>query len=88
MKYGAANTVALHPVTGLTTEWYGYFLEDHAVWGEPSGSSILSGIHAADFPDLSASGDQALIDLECDIRLMLGCLKPDECLQLSPVGSG
>jgi len=51
-------------------------------------ASILSGIHAVDFPDLSASGDQALIDLEYDIRLMLGCLKPDECLQLSLVGSG
>jgi hypothetical protein len=61
----------------------GYFLEDHAVWGEPGGSSILSGIHAVDFSDLSASGDQALIDLEYDIRLMLGGLKPEECLQLS-----
>jgi len=66
----------------------GYFLEDHAVWGEPGAGSILSGIHAVDFPDLSASGDQALIDLEYDIWLMLGCLKPDECLQLSLIGSG
>jgi hypothetical protein len=66
----------------------GYFLEDHAVWGEPSGSSILSGIHSVDFPDLSVSGDQALTDLAYDIRLMLGCLKPDECLQLNLVGSG
>jgi hypothetical protein len=65
----------------------GYFLDDHAAWGEPDGCSILSGIHTVDFPDLSASGDQALIDLEYDIRLMLGCLRPDECLQLSLVGS-
>jgi hypothetical protein len=66
----------------------GYFLGDHAVWGQCGGSSILSGIHAVDFPDLSASGDQALIDLEYDIQFMLGCLKPDECLPLSLVGSG
>lgn len=55
-----------------------YFLEDHALWGEPGGSSILSGTHAVDFPDLSGPGGQALMDLEYDVRLMLGCLKPGE----------
>ena len=56
--------------------------EDHVVWGDLSKGSVLSKGYAVQFPDLSASDDQAFIDLESDIRLMLGSLKADERLQL------
>jgi hypothetical protein len=56
--------------------------EGHVVWGDLSKGSILSKGYAVQFPDLSASDDQAFIDLESDIRLMLGSLKADERLQL------
>jgi hypothetical protein len=47
----------------------GSFLEDHATWIKPR-RSTLSGIHVVGLPDLSAPGDQALIDLEYAVRLM------------------
>jgi TraG P-loop domain len=60
----------------------GYFVEQHCLWGDPYAGSVLSRIYAADFPDLWASDDQAFINLENDMRLLLGCLKSDERLQL------
>src|ERR1700732_3474962 len=60
----------------------GYFAEQYCLWGDPYAGSVLSRIYAADFPDLWASDDQAFINLENDMRLMLGCLKSDERLQL------
>ena len=60
----------------------GYFVEQYCLWGDPYAGSVLSRIYAADFPDLWASDDQAFINLENDMRLMLGCLKSDERLQL------
>jgi hypothetical protein len=60
----------------------GYFYDKHAVWGDPAAGSILSRFYAIDFPDTSASDDSVLTALENDIRLMLGCLKPDERLQM------
>ena len=60
----------------------GYFYEDHIVLGDPGNGSVIARGYTVDFPDLSASDDQAFIDLESDIRLMLGSLKPDERLQL------
>ena len=60
----------------------GYFYEDHIVFGDPGNGSVIARGYAVNFPDLSASDDQAFIDLESDIRLMLGSLKPDERLQL------
>src|ERR1700730_7551313 len=56
--------------------------EGHVVWGDLSKGSVLTRGYAVQFPDLSASDDQAFIDLESDIRLMLGSLKNDERLQL------
>ena len=56
--------------------------EGHVVWGDLSKGSVLSKGYAVQFPDLSASDDQAFMDLESDIRLMLGSLKADERLQL------
>jgi hypothetical protein len=50
------------------------FLEDHATWVKPR-RSTLSEIHALGFPDLSALGDRALIDLEYAVRLMRGWLR-------------
>jgi hypothetical protein len=52
----------------------GSFLEDHATWVKPR-RSTLSGIHVVGFPDLSAPGDQVLIDLEYAVRLMRGWLR-------------
>ncbi len=60
----------------------GYFYEDHIVFGDPGNGSVIARGYTVNFPDLSASDDQAFIDLESDIRLMLGSLKPDERLQL------
>ena len=60
----------------------GYFYEDHIVFGDPGNGSVIARGYAVNFPDLSASDDQAFIDLESDIRLMLGTLRPDERLQL------
>src|SRR5271165_406205 len=60
----------------------GYFYENHIVFGDPGNGSVVARGYAINFPDLSASDDQAFIDLESDIRLMLGSLRPDERLQL------
>ena len=60
----------------------GYFYEDHMVFGDPGNGSVIARGYAVDFPDLSASDDQAYIDLESDIQLMLGSLKTDERLQV------
>src|SRR3984893_8139627 len=69
-----------NPVNALMPD--GYFYEDHIVFGDPGNGSVIARGYAVNFPDLSASDDQAFIDLESDIRLMLGSLKPDERLQL------
>ena len=60
----------------------GYFYEDHIVFGDPGNGSVVARGYTVNFPDLSASDDQAFTDLESDIRLMLGSLKPNERLQL------
>jgi TraG P-loop domain len=60
----------------------GYFYEDHIVFGDPGSGSVIARGYAVNFPDLSASDDQAYIDLESDIQLMLGSVKSDERLQL------
>jgi len=60
----------------------GYFFDEHVVFGDLGKGSVLARGYALQFPDLSASDDQALVDLERDIRLMLGSLKSDERLQL------
>jgi hypothetical protein len=60
----------------------GYFFDQHVVFGDLGKGSVLARGYAVQFPDLSASDDQALVDLERDIRLMLGSLKSDERLQL------
>src|ERR1700745_1290539 len=60
----------------------GYFFQDHLVFGDPGKGCVLAKGYAVDFPDLSASDEDAFSSLETDIRLMLGSLKPDERLQL------
>ena len=60
----------------------GYFVEDYQLWGDLGKGSVLARGYAAEFPDLSASDDQAYVDLESDIRLMLGSLNADERLQV------
>jgi hypothetical protein len=59
----------------------GYFLDDYQVHGHLGKGGILSRGYAVQFPDLSASDDQAFVDLESDIRLILSALKPDERFQ-------
>ena len=61
----------------------GYFFEDHICFGDPGRGCVLAKGYAVDFPDFSASDDDAFIGLESDIRLMLGSLKTDERLQLT-----
>src|SRR5262249_50076465 len=68
------------PLSNLIPD--GYFFDEHVVFGDLGRGGILTRGYAVDFPDLSASDDQAFIDLESDIRLMLGSLKNDERLQL------
>jgi hypothetical protein len=83
VKYGAANTVALHPVTGLTTGWY-----SKAVQGIPL---VAGNPYADDYRRTTVSDAEGRFefnDLPAGDYYLLGCLKPDECLQLSPVGSG
>jgi hypothetical protein len=60
----------------------GYFHEDYQVHGNLGKGGILSRGYALQFPDLSASDDQAFLNLESDIRLMLSALGADERLQL------
>lgn len=59
----------------------GCFLDDYQVHGHLGKGGILSRGFAVQFPDLSASDDQAFVELENDIRLMLSALKVDERLQ-------
>jgi hypothetical protein len=59
-----------------------YFFQDHLVFGDPGKGCVLAKGYAIDFPDLSASDDEAFSSLETDIRLILGSLKSDERLQL------
>jgi hypothetical protein len=59
----------------------GYFFKDHLCFGDPGKGCVVAKGYAVDFPDLSASDDEAFISLENDIRLMLGCLRLDEKLQ-------
>ena len=37
----------------------GYFYEDHIVFGDPGNGSVIARGYAVNFPDLSASDDQA-----------------------------
>ena len=60
----------------------GYFVDDYMLFGDLGRGSVLAKGYAAQFPDLSASDDQAFTDLESDLRLMLGCLNADERLQV------
>ena len=60
----------------------GYFLDDYQIHGHLGKGGILSRGYAVHFPDLSASDDQAFVDIESDIRLMLSALGADERLQL------
>ncbi len=61
----------------------GYFLDDHCVFGDPGAGSVLSRSYAVQFPDTSSSDDQALVDIERDLRLMLGSAIKYERIQLS-----
>lgn len=60
----------------------GYFVDNAVIFGDPNNGAIMSKFYDVTFPDLSASDDQAHIDLENDLRLMLGTLKEDERLQV------
>ena len=60
----------------------GYFLDDYQVHGHLGKGGILSRGYAVEFPDLSASDDEAFLELESDIRLILSALGADERLQL------
>jgi TraG P-loop domain len=60
----------------------GWAYEDYLVFGDLGRESVVARGYAVDFADLSASDDQAFIDLESDIRLILGSLGRDERLQL------
>jgi len=60
----------------------GYLVDNHAVWGNLGAGAILSRLYAIEFPDMSASEDWAFDRQESDIRLMLGCMQPDERLQI------
>jgi hypothetical protein len=60
----------------------GYFIDDHIVFCDLGGGSVIAKGYAAEFPDLSASEDDAFSELEAGIRLILSCLSPDERLQL------
>lgn len=61
----------------------GYLVDNHCVFGNPEAGSILSRSYVADFPDMSASDDETFVSLERDMRLMLGCMTPDDRLQLT-----
>ena len=60
----------------------GYFVDDHLVWGDLGRGSILSRGYRFQFPDNSASDDDAFIELEDNIRKILGSCQKDERLQL------
>jgi hypothetical protein len=60
----------------------GYFLDDYLVWGDLGKGGIVGKGFKIQFPDNSASDDQAFIDLEDNIRKILGACQADERLQL------
>ena len=60
----------------------GYFVEDHIVWGDLGRGGILSRGYRIQFPDNSASDDEAFIELEDNIRKVLSACQKDERLQL------
>ncbi len=61
----------------------GYFCDDCCIWGNLGDGGVISRSYELSLPDLSSSDDQAHKDLESDLRLMLGCLKPGEKCQVS-----
>jgi hypothetical protein len=60
----------------------GYFVDDHLVWGDLGRGGILSRGYRIQFPDNSASDDDAFIELEDNIRKVLSACQKDERLQL------
>ena len=60
----------------------GYFVDDHLVWGDLGRGGILSRGYRLQFPDNSASDDDAFIELEDNIRKVLSACQKDERLQL------
>jgi hypothetical protein len=60
----------------------GYFVDHHLVWGDLGRGGILSRGYRFQFPDNSASDDDAFVELEDNIRKMLGSCQRDERLQL------
>jgi hypothetical protein len=60
----------------------GYFVDDHLVWGDLGRGGILSRGYRFQFPDNSASDDDAFIELEDNIRKILASCQRDERLQL------
>ena len=69
-----------NPVNAIMPD--GYFYEDHIVFGDPGNGSVIARGYTVNFPDLSASDDQAFIDLE--VRHPTDAREPeaDERLQL------
>jgi hypothetical protein len=49
----------------------GYFVDDHVVWGDLGRGGIMSRGYRLQFPDTSASDDEAFIELEDNIRKSL-----------------
>src|ERR1700751_2140290 len=60
----------------------GYFVEDHVLWGDLGRGGILSRGYRLQFPDNSASDDDAFVELEDNIRKILSATQKDERLQL------
>jgi hypothetical protein len=60
----------------------GYFCDSHMVYGDLGTGAVMARMYDCVFPDLSTSDDKHLVNLEQDIRLMLGCLQKDERMQL------
>jgi hypothetical protein len=60
----------------------GYFVDNHLVWGDLGRGGILSRGYRIQFPDNSASDDDAFIELEDNIRKVLSACQKEERLQL------
>jgi len=60
----------------------GYLIDNHLVFGDLKKGTVIARGMACEFPDLSSSEDEAFLSLEGDIRLIMGCMKTDERLQL------
>jgi hypothetical protein len=60
----------------------GYFLDDYLVWGDLGKGGIIGKGFRFQFPDNSASDDQAFAALDDNIRKILGACQGDERLQL------